>query len=273
MRIFVLIENTAVSPAYSVCHGLSLFIKTAEHRILFDTGANGSYIKNASLLGVDLASADTAIISHGHYDHGGGIRDFFSVNDKAPVYIHEKAFGGYYSAPVKGGVPEKYIGIDPELEGHPRFVGLDEDYRISESLFLFTGVSQKKLPVRSNNLLFKASTGGTFVKDDFVHEMNLIIEENGVHTLVCGCAHNGIINIIEHCTEIIGKTPDHVIGGFHLRHETPGSPFLDDMADALRSSGVGSFHTCHCTGEPQFEYLRDRVENLSYIRTGSVFDL
>ena len=76
MVIKVLSENTAAAPEFKAEHGLSLFIETGDHKILFDTGAGGVFLENAKKLGVDIAQADFAVISHGHYDHGGGVRQF-----------------------------------------------------------------------------------------------------------------------------------------------------------------------------------------------------
>ncbi|MBN2511249.1 MAG: MBL fold metallo-hydrolase [Spirochaetales bacterium] len=272
MRITVLVENTRLSDDLAARHGLSLYIETANERILFDTGVDDSLVGNAKKLKVDLSLVDFAVISHGHYDHGGGIPAFFTVNSHAPVYIHEKAFGSFYSTKSVEAPPHKYIGIDPDLKGHPRLIPLHEDRWLSPSLLLFTGVAQKKLPIESNRLLFTTSSDGSLVNDDFVHEMNLVIRGKHGDTLICGCAHNGVVNIIDHCRGLTGAVPSRVIGGFHLSHEQIGGQFLSAYADMLKESGVESFYTCHCTGESQFAFLNTIVQGLSYIRTGTVLE-
>ena len=92
MKCTVLVENTSLNEHYRCEHGLSLFIETAGQRILFDTGQSDLFAENAEKLGVDLSQVDFAVISHGHYDHGGGIQKFLDINHSAPVYIHEDAF-------------------------------------------------------------------------------------------------------------------------------------------------------------------------------------
>ena len=88
VRVLTLMENTARNDSLCCGHGLSLYIETPKHRILFDMGPDGeSLLKNAAALGVDLAGVDIAILSHGHYDHGGGLAAFLSVNNTASVYI------------------------------------------------------------------------------------------------------------------------------------------------------------------------------------------
>ena len=91
MIITVLSENLTSSDKLGSEHGLSLYIETETHKILFDTGASGLFAENAGKLGVDLAKVDLAVISHGHYDHGGGLKTFLGINNRAKIYLHQMA--------------------------------------------------------------------------------------------------------------------------------------------------------------------------------------
>ena len=97
MIVKVLAENTTSSEALGSEHGLSLYIETETHKILFDTGASGLFAENAEKMGVDLTRVDLAVISHGHYDHGGGLKTFLGINNRAKIYLHHMAFEPHYA--------------------------------------------------------------------------------------------------------------------------------------------------------------------------------
>ena len=96
MTITALVENTAKGDLKAV-HGLSLYVETPGHRLLFDLGPDGTLLKNAGRLGIDLGRVDTVVISHGHYDHGGALAAFLEVNHTARVYVQRRAFAPHYS--------------------------------------------------------------------------------------------------------------------------------------------------------------------------------
>ena len=118
---------------------------------------------------------------------------------------------------------------------------------------------------------------GAYRMDDFAHEMSLLVRENGRDTLFCGCAHNGILNIVEAAAALTGRVPDQVVGGFHLMGLDPKRPkdrtYLDSLADALDKTGVSRFLTCHCSGEACTAYLAGRCDKVGEIRTGAVVTL
>lgn len=194
MIVKVLSENTTSSEKLGSEHGLSLYIETETHTILFDTGASGLFAENAEKMGVDLTRVDLAVISHGHYDHGGGLKTFLGINNRAKIYLHQKAFEPHY-ANRPGGV-KAYIGLDESLLPNEQFVFCGDRFVIDHELELFSGVESKRLVPSGNTDLFMKD-GDAFVQDAFAHEQNLIISENGKTLLVAGCAHNGIINIID----------------------------------------------------------------------------
>ncbi len=275
MRITVLSENTSVSPDIKSEHGLSLYIKRKKGDLLFDTGASSIFLENAGKLGIDISSADKAIISHGHYDHGGGLPAFLEANRKAKVYFNKNAFGNYYS--LRDG-RQKYIGLDRSLIPNERFIFIDGDEKIDDDLEIFSGVRQRILSPSCNSMLYMKETGSEdYIRDDFRHEQNLVIREGENTVLFCGCAHNGIVNIMEHYVGKYGSLPTHVIGGFHLysnsgaKSEDPGIVF--EIGRYLLDSAA-EYYTGHCTGDEAFNILKRTMGQMIHrISAGKSFEI
>ncbi|UWG97115.1 MBL fold metallo-hydrolase [Dehalobacter sp. DCM] len=269
MIVKVLSENTSASAKFGNEHGLSLYIETQKHRLLFDTGASGLFAENAEKLGVDLTKVDVSVVSHGHYDHGGGLKTFLSINSKARIYLHQKAFEQHY-ANRSGGV-KAYIGLGKELLPNDRFILCGDHLKLDEELELFSGVKSKRLVPSGNTDLFM-KIGEAFINDDFAHEQNLIISNNGKTLLIAGCAHNGIINIIDQFKADKGNLPDYVIGGFHLynhgnkQNEAPG--IVEELGKLLLETQA-QYYTCHCTGIESYNCLKAVMgDHIDYISAG-----
>ena len=130
MNVQILMEDTCGNTECVYEHGLSVYIETRKHKILVDTGATQAFLKNAQQMGILLAEVDTVVISHGHYDHAGGVLDFCKLNSKAKIYMQRAAGEDYYHG-------ERYIGIDKRILDLPQLCLLEGDYRMDEELFLF----------------------------------------------------------------------------------------------------------------------------------------
>jgi len=269
MLIKTLVENTSISKDFGNEHGLSLYIETKKHKILFDVGASELFFQNARKLGVNIADVDFLVISHGHYDHGGGLETFLKENTKAEVFLHRLAFEKYYAIRLSNKLD--FIGLDEELKENKRIVFTSDRFFISSGIQVFSNIVQREPRPKSNNgLLIKYK--GQMVDDAFLHEQNLVIEEDGKTLLVTGCAHNGIINILEHFHSVKGRMPDYVIGGFHLSSRSGG----DEETDAIDRIGkhlIGTkakYYTCHCTGIEAYEKLKFVMgDSIDYLSAGS----
>ena len=263
MKIYALMENTPYEPKFAAEHGLSLYIETDRHKILFDTGASGVFGDNAKLLGMDLSQVELAILSHDHYDHGGGIARFLEENNHAPIYLSSHAFGKRYDA------AGKYIGIDPKLRESGRLRFVEDVLELDDQLSLYScNYQAKKYPLDSAGLTEERD--GEQKPDQFLHEQYLMIRENGKKVLISGCSHKGILNIMD------WLEPDVLIGGFHFMKQevTPqGNPVLDQAASVLRAHKT-AYYTCHCTGQVPFQYLKERMgEQLQYLASGQVIEV
>lgn len=270
MIIKTLVDNVSTSDDLRSEHGLSLYIETKQHKLLFDTGASALFAENARKMQIDLEKIDIVVISHGHYDHGGGLKAFLEINHNAKIYFNKMAFGDYYSNRPDG--EKKYIGIDKTLLPNERFVYVEGQLVIDEELELFSDINGTRLNPSGNRDLFMKD-GESFKEDEFSHEQNLIIRENENVVLVAGCAHHGIINILEHFHKDKNSQPSHVIGGFHLhsrsadKYENPS--VVAEIGSYLLSTGA-MYYTCHCTGIKAYEWLKSMMgDHVNYLSTGS----
>lgn len=256
MKITALVENTT-KKNFPTEHGLSLYIETDKHRILFDTGQGRLFAENAGRMGIRLQDVDFCILSHGHYDHGGGIKVFTSINDIAPVYMSRNAFGHYYN-----GEDQRYIGLPQEWTRDQilqrRIVYTDSEMKIGEELTILAPGTEKRIDMGSAGLCIREN--GKLVPDRFTHEQYLMIEEKGKKVLVSGCSHQGIVNIMD------WFHPDVLIGGFHFMDEDLGEALL--KYGAMLSEYDSDYYTCHCTGVKQYEFLKPFLARMRYLSEG-----
>lgn len=275
MKVITVIENRSISKEYKHQHGLSLYIETSKHKILFDTGADDSFIYNAGRLGVNLEDIDIAVVSHGHYDHGGGLEGFLKLNNKARIYIGKGAFERHLIRVL--GIIKYNIGLKRELAGNQRFIPVDDIMKIDDELILLSNIKGSCLMPKGNDKLLKKCPNGLVKKDDFEHEINLLIKENGKYNLLCGCAHKGIVNIIERARDIIDGDLNAVIGGFHLMgmeaKNSSNKDYFDELSTILSSNNTAEYYACHCTGEEAYNYLSQRMDNLNELKTGVALEV
>ena len=284
MKITALLENTTQNPEMEIEHGLSLYIEAKGKKILFDMGQSDLFAKNAQKLGIDLTEVDFAVLSHGHYDHGGGLETFFKINHTASVYVNPYAFEPHYHG------REKYIGLAPGLyeKYKDRFIIAKEENTLGDGMFLYN--------CKGNPLIYKPRTEGFYValpkdknkktyvtqdffdnkdeyeyiQDDFRHEQYLEIGDKK-KVLISGCSHKGILNLVSWCDV------DYIVGGFHYKNldmtQNDSLIELDKCATNLNKYKT-KYYTCHCTGVPQYEYLKEKMgEKLDYLSTGRTIEI
>jgi 7,8-dihydropterin-6-yl-methyl-4-(beta-D-ribofuranosyl)aminobenzene 5'-phosphate synthase len=273
MKVHVLTDNRSVPGGPRGEHGLSLHLESEAGSILFDTGQSDMFSGNAEIMAVDLSEVRMAVISHGHYDHGGGIPRFLEVNGSAPVYVHRKAFDRHLA--LRSGGRYEDIGLDPGLMDDARMVLTSGKVRPGDGITIFSEVGTEYPVSESNRSLFAGSEGNVR-PDDFEHEQHMIVEEGGKSVLITGCAHRGIVNIVAEAKEILGRYPDLVMGGFHLRIR-PGSgedlQYVREMSQALSDTGA-RFCTCHCTDDSAYEVMKEMMgESVQLLRTGDILEI
>lgn len=267
MRIVTLVENTPGAEGCLFEHGLSIYMETGKHRMLVDTGATAAFWQNAEHLGIDLKKVDTVILSHGHYDHAGGILAFAEGNPTARIYMQRAAVRDYYS--IHEGV-EKYIGMDKRISELPQVEQVDGNLRIDDELMLFAGITGRRLWPKGNSAL-KRKEGTELVQDIFDHEQCLMVTWEGKKILLSGCAHNGILNIVDRCRELCGEEPDIVISGFHMLQkeysESDKKEIQSTAAELVKYKTI--FYSGHCTGQVAFDLMKEIMgEKLQAIHSG-----
>lgn len=268
MRIVNLIENTEGKSGCVFEHGLSLYIETKKHKLLIDTGATEAFTGNSRKLGVDLKQVDLLILSHGHYDHSGGILSFAKINPDAKIIMQETAKEDYYH---KNDNMEKYIGIDKRICKLPQVEYITGDKEIDEEIFIFSKVTGMRLSPKGNTEL-KIKKDGNFYQDDFNHEQYAVIKEGNRSILVSGCAHNGILNILDRYKEIYGDVPYAVISGFHMKKKCE---YTDEELEIVKETAMEliktdtKFYTGHCTGEVPYKVMKEYMgKQLVYVHSG-----
>ncbi|MCR5581924.1 MAG: MBL fold metallo-hydrolase [Pseudobutyrivibrio sp.] len=274
MRIVNLVENTEGDSGCRAEHGLCFYIETKRHKILMDTGQTDLLLENAKKLSVDLSGVDTVILSHGHYDHSGGIVPFSGINNHAKIYVKKDAFGDYYS--MSHGPEPKFIGIDSGINELPGLCLIDGTVEIDEELTVFAGIGKNKPWPLTNSLLLKKEAG-EMTSDDFTHEQCLRIKQDDKTYLFSGCAHHGILNVLDRYQEIYGCNPDYVISGMHTMRKTGYTEddisYIKKTAHEMAKTDI-KFYTCHCTGVEPFEMMQEIMgEQIHYVHCGDEINI
>lgn len=267
MVVTSLVENTS-RKELPVEHGLSLHIRLDTGRqILFDMGQSALFTENAGRMGIALNEVELAVLSHGHYDHGGGLSAFLSLNPAAPVYLNRHAFEPHYSLRETG---LRYIGLELELQEHERLKACGDLVELDDALTLFADVKADYLVPAGNRLLFGPKKE---MRDTFCHEQNLIVREGDKTVLFAGCAHCGIANIMKRAQEISSTPITHVFAGMHLVKsgfsEEEESRFIRSLGEELLRYKGCQYVTMHCTGVPQYEQLKQTMgDAVCYLSCG-----
>lgn len=295
MRVTVLVDDISSTEGIEAEHGLSLFIERGNDRLLFDVGLSGMFARNAMALGCPIERVDSLILSHGHYDHTGGLVDFFTLNQESKIYITPTTFRAYFS--MRGNALFQNIGtkrFDRDERLASRFIVNKGVLSPGEGITLFSDVSKiSKIP-DSNIKLYswddsdgvEAPVGvGEFifpesriVHDLFLHEQNLVVTtEDGKVALFVGCSHCGIVNILGRSEELLGRAPDYVVGGFHLSIPSLGETIsydqLDLIAEELKRRPC-RYYTGHCVSYEAYERLKPILgDQISYFGSGDVIEM
>jgi len=274
IRITTLSENTA-NYGYLAEWGLSILVEVDGMKILMDTGLSFSAVHNAQLMGIDLATVDRIVLSHGHVDHSGGLREVLKVKGEVEVIAHPDIWASKYTRRSSEG-QEQYIGIPfsrEELESlGARFNLTREPFRISENVMttgeipMVTGYEEVE-----NNLFIKE--GSALYQDQLADDLALLIDTDFGLVVILGCAHRGIVNTLRHAQNLTGKELVYAaVGGTHLIRAS-GERIERTIAD-LKKVGIQRLGVSHCTGFRASAQLVREFEGIFFLNNaGTRFTL
>lgn len=250
VRITTLVENTAYGQGVLAEHGLAYWIEYGEYRILFDTGQSHILARNARRLGIDLALTDAVVISHGHYDHTGGLLKALGLAKHVDLFLHPAAVEPKFKC--RPGTPATYIGMKPSIikmieeHRHIRKTHWTQNYtNVCNGVAVTGEIVRTSEPESSNSGLFLDMDGT--IPDEMLDDQALILETNMGLVIVVGCAHAGIVNTLDQVASLTGEKQFHaVLGGMHLQEATKEQ--IESTYKALRRYKVKRIAPAHCTG-------------------------
>jgi 7,8-dihydropterin-6-yl-methyl-4-(beta-D-ribofuranosyl)aminobenzene 5'-phosphate synthase len=269
IRITTLIEN---SPGEHLSlrheHGLSFCIEKEGRTVLFDTGQSGSFIENAAKLRIDLSTLDCAVLSHGHYDHSGGLRDLITVTNRFELVVGKGFFNEKY-AERNGGY--EFLGNnfteDFLKERRIRYGELAAPVRELIPGVFVLGNFPRIYPDELINPRFKLLTQGEFVPDTFDDEIMVVADTHKGLVALLGCSHPGMRNLLDAAKTRFNKPIFAVLGGTHLVEASQDS--RRTSIEYLRSGDIGMIGVSHCTGQGAMNLLDESASRYFHNRTGS----
>lgn len=273
MKIIVLMEDKYVEKkGLETEHGLSVYMEVDDKKILFDTGQSGKFIDNAKRLDVDLKDLDYVLISHGHYDHSGGLKRLIEeIGPNIELFVGQGFFDEKYSLRDSGNY--EYVG-NPFDKSFLQEKGIKTKYvdeniiRLTENLMVFSNFNRKGEFENNNQKMF-LKENGVYQIDEFLDEISIGIKTGKGLVVVVGCSHPGIVNILDTIMDRTGMKIYQVIGGTHLIEEDDDK--INMVIEYLKEKDIKYVSACHCTGKQGETMLSQQLEEgFMEIKTGDI---
>jgi len=263
MKIITLIENLTYKQGLVAEHGLSFYLETEDRKILFDTGQSGLFLQNAEKLGVTIEDIDILVLSHGHYDHTGGLYPFLEKNTRAKLY----AKNGIFTPKYHGN--NRFIGtIFDEEKLKNRLMYVDSVTEICEGIFIMPTITiHNSVDTHYDGLFCKEKD--ELKQDEFNDELFLVIKQDESISIVTACSHRGITNICATASNYFNVSVDLILGGFHMK-DCNAEQYVH-IIDYFRQIKPQSIGVCHCTGVERYAEMSRYCEaRVFYNYTGNI---
>ena len=266
MKIITLIENLVNKGELYAEHGLSIYFETKNKKILFDTGQSGLFLENAKKLGVDISEIDALVLSHGHYDHTGGLYPFLEKNSKAKIYAKRDIFTPKYN---NNSILNGTTKNDALL--NERLVYVDAITELDQNFFIFPEITIHHT-VDTHFKGYFQKIEGEMVPDEFKDELFVVIKQKKHISIITGCSHRGITNICTTATTHFNLPVRLILGGFHLKNcSICQYAHFTHFLGVLQPKSIG---ICHCTGIEKYAEMYSRCNShLFYNDVGNVITL